>query len=298
MPSSRAPLDASAVSLMVLLTFVWGFTHVATKLAAADVSVVMQSAIRSVIALVLLIGWALWRGIPLFGRDRTGWAGLAAGVLFAGEMFFIYAGLAYTGASRMVVFIYLSPVLTAVGVHLLVPGERLGRAQWIGVLASFAGIVVAFGEGFAASPGVLLGDAFGVLAAVFWAATTVVIRATSLTHASATKVLFYQLAVSAVLLFAASFAMGEPGVVRVSAVALASLAYQGVLVSFATYLVWFWLLTRYLAGRLSVFSFLTPLFGVFAGVAVLHEPLRPAFVVAVVLVGTGILLVNRRVTSA
>ncbi len=296
-PSSRSPLDASAASLMVLLTFVWGFTHVATKLAAPDVSVVMQSAIRSAIALVLLYGWALWRGTPLFERDGTAWAGLAVGVLFSGEMFFIYAGLAYTGASRMVVFIYLSPVLTAVGVHLFVPGERLRRMQWIGVLASFAGILVAFGEGFAASPGALLGDAFGVLAAVFWAATTVAIRATRLTHASATKVLFYQLAVSALLLFGASLAMGEAGVMQLSAVALASLAYQGVFVSFATYLVWFWLLTRYLAGRLSVFSFLTPLFGVFAGVAVLHEPLRPAFVLAVVLVGAGILLVNRRVTA-
>ncbi len=43
-----------------------------------------------------------------------------------------------------------------------------------------------------------------------------------------------------------------------------------------------------------MFSFLTPLFGVVAGVVVLHEPLRPAFVVAVVLVGAGIILVNRR----
>jgi len=280
---------------MVLLTFVWGFTHVATKLAAGDVSVVMQSAIRSIIALVLLLGWARWRGIPLLGRDGTWWPGLAAGVLFAGEMFFIYAGLQYTGASRMVVFIYLSPVLTAVGVHLFVPGERLNKVQWLGVFAAFLGILVAFGEGFVAAPAVLLGDAYGVIAAFFWAATTVVIRATRLTHATASKVLFYQLAISAVLLLVASYAMGEAGIVRVSSVAMASLAYQGVLVSFATYLVWFWLLTRYLAGRLSVFSFLTPLFGVISGVLVLHEPLRAAFVFAVLLVGSGILLVNRPV---
>ncbi len=101
MPSSRQPLDARAASLMVLLTFVWGFTHVATKLAAPDVSVVMQSAIRSTIALTLLYGWALWRRIPLFKRDGTGWPGFWAGVLFAGEMFFIYAGLAERLKSEM-----------------------------------------------------------------------------------------------------------------------------------------------------------------------------------------------------
>ncbi len=281
---------------MVLLTFVWGFTHVATKLAADDVSLVMQGGIRSVIAVVLLLAWAAWRRTPLFDRDGSWWPGMLVGVLFAGEFFFIYAGLEYTGASRMVVFIYLAPVLTAIGVHLLVPGERLDRAQWLGVFAAFLGIVVAFGEGFMAAPASLLGDAYGAIAAFFWAATTVAIRATRLTHSSASKVLLYQLAVSAVLLLPASILMGETGIIRLSPLAIASLAYQGALVSFATYLIWFWLLTRYLAGRLSVFSFLTPLFGVIMGVLVLNEPLRPAFALAVILVGVGIFLVNRPVS--
>jgi drug/metabolite transporter (DMT)-like permease len=67
-----------------------------------------------------------------------------------------------------------------------------------------------------------------------------------------------------------------------------------VIVAFASYLAWFWLLTRYLAARLSVFSFMTPLFGVLAGVAVLGEPLTSSFVGAALLVGAGIVLVNRR----
>jgi len=53
-------------------------------------------------------------------------------------------------------------------------------------------------------------------------------------------------------------------------------------------------LPRYLAGRLAVFSFMTPLFGVLAGVAVLDEPLTPTFAAAALLVGAGIVLVNRR----
>jgi len=79
--------------------------------------------------------------------------------------------------------------------------------------------------------------------------------------------------------------MGERGVVSLSATALASLAFQGVIVAFASYLVWFWLLTRYLAGRLSVLSFLTPMFGVLF----LSEPLTVTFVIA-----AGIVLVNLR----
>jgi drug/metabolite transporter (DMT)-like permease len=207
---------------------------------------------------------------------------------------FIYGGLEHTAASRMVVFIYLAPVLTALGLHWLVPGERLARAQWAGVLVAFAGIALAFGEGFAAARGSLLGDVFGLIAAVLWAATTVLIRATSLARVSAAKTLFYQLAVSAPMLLAASALLGEKGVVALTPLALASLAYQGVVVAFVSYLVWFWLLTRYLAARLSVFSFLTPLFGVLFGVLILSEPLTLPFVGAALLVGAGIVLVNRR----
>jgi len=290
----RKPLDSQAFLLMLALTGLWGFQQVAIKLTAPDVSLVMQAGLRSLIATALLLAWAQWRGTPLFAPDGTLAAGIAAGLLFGGEFIFIYAGLEHTAASRMVVFIYLAPVLTALGLHWLVPGEKLSRAQWTGVLVSFAGIALAFGEAFAAARGTLLGDAFGMIAALLWAATTVLIRATGLGRASAAKTLFYQLAVSAPMLLAASWLMSEKGVVALSPLALASLAYQGAIVAFASYLVWFWLLTRYLAARLAVFSFLTPLFGVLFGVAILGEPLRPAFAGAALLVGAGIVLVNRR----
>ena len=290
----RKALDAKAFGLMLALTALWGFQQVAIKLTAPDVSLVMQAALRTLVATALLVAWARWRGIALFSRDGTLGPGLAAGLLFGAEFVFIYAGLGHTAASRMTVFIYLAPVLTALGLHWLVPGEKLVRAQWIGVAVAFAGIALAFGEAFAAARSSLLGDFFGLVAAVLWAATTVLIRATSLSRATAAKTLFYQLAVSAPLLLAASLLMGERGVIALTPLALASLAYQGVIVAFASYLAWFWLLTRYLAARLSVFSFMTPLFGVLAGVVILGEPLTPTFVGAALLVGAGIVLVNRR----
>jgi drug/metabolite transporter (DMT)-like permease len=138
-----------------------------------------------------------------------------------------------------------------------------------------------------------MGDAFGVIGAALWAATTVLVRTTRLTSASAAKTLFYQLAVSALVLPLVSLLVGEAGIVALTPTAVASLAYQGVIVAFASYLAWFWLLTRYLAGRLAVFSFLTPLFGVAFGVLFLSEPLSAAFIGAALLVGAGIVLVNR-----
>lgn len=292
--TERRHLDSSAVATMVLLTSIWGFTQVAIKLAANDISVVMQGGLRSIVSVILVMAWARWHRVPLFVRDGTWRPGLLAGALYAAEFYFIYAGLAWTSASRMVVFIYLTPALTAIGVHAFVPGEKLAGVQWLGVSLAFVGIAVAFGDGFASDPSSLIGDTFGIIAAFMWAATTVLIRTSTLSNANPARTLFYQIGLAALLLPLASVMMGEAGVVAVTPIAVASIAFQGVIVSFASHLAWFWLLTRYLAGRLAAFSSLAPLFGVLAGVLILGEPLRAEFGAAAALVILGIYLVNRR----
>ena len=290
----RKALDASAYALMLALTALWGFQQVTVKAIAHDVSLVMQAAIRSIVAAALLLAWMRLRRVPLLERDGTLAAGLAAGALFAGEFVFIYAGLGHTNASRMSVFIYLAPALTALGLHRFVKSERLSAPQWGGVALAFAGIALAFSEGFSNSGKTWPGDLCGVIAAVLWAATTVLIRASRLASAPAAKTLFYQLAVSALVLPIFSFVLKEEGIVRLTPGALAALAYQGAVVAFASYLAWFWLLTRYYAARLSVLSFLTPMFGVACGVAFLGEPLGGRFGLAALAVGAGIALVNLR----
>jgi drug/metabolite transporter (DMT)-like permease len=293
MHGHRLPVDALALTMMVVLCVIWGFQQITIKWAIEGISPLLQAGLRSLIALVLLLAWARLRGIPLFRRDGTLISGLIAGVLFAGEFMFIYAGLAHTNASRMIVFVYLAPCVAALGLTWLVPAERLNPRQWAGVLVAFGGVALAFAEGFGSGArATLLGDLYGVIGAVFWGATTVLIRVTRLARASATKTLFYQLAVSAAALPLASFLAGESGIGEVSFKVAASLAYQGVIVAFASYLAWFWLLAHYLGARISVFSFLTPLFGVMFGVVLLSEPLSAAFLGAALLVGAGIALVN------
>jgi drug/metabolite transporter (DMT)-like permease len=287
------PLDATAFALMALLCVLWGLQQVAVQLAAADVSHLMQAGIRSIVATALLYAWARARGIALFDRDGTLVPGLVAGAMFTAEFAFIYGGLAHTTASRMVVFVYLTPCLTALLLPRFVPSERLRARQWAGVLLAFAGLAAAFAEGFAAGASATLrGDLYAVGGAVMWAATIVVMRATKLAYIPATKTLFYQLAVSAAALPLLSVAAGEPGVARWTPVAVASLAFQSAVVSFASYLAWFWLLTRYFAARLATLTFMAPLFGVVFGATLLGDPITPAFALAALAVAGGIVLVN------
>jgi drug/metabolite transporter (DMT)-like permease len=272
----------------------WGFNNVAIKLAIHDIPPLIQSSTRSLIAAFLVGIWTQARGIALFKRDGTLGAGILAGVLFALEFLLIYRGLVWTTATRGVLFLYLAPFFVVIGSRWLVPGDHFHLSQWLGLLLSFFGIVIAFGLPTPASdPRQILGDLMLVGGAAAWAATTLIIKASALNRISAEKTLLYQLVVSAPLLGIGAIIFGERMVDAPSALALGAFAYQTVYVVSITFTIWFVLVVRYSAARLSVFTFLAPLFGVAAGHLVLNEPLTAAFAVAVALVAAGLLLVNR-----
>jgi drug/metabolite transporter (DMT)-like permease len=292
-PSSR-PLDALAVIVTIGLCLSWGFNNVSIKLAIHDIPPLIQSSSRSAIAAILVFAWTRLRGIALFKRDGTLKAGLLVGALFALEFLLIYCGLVWTTATRAVLFLYLAPFFVVIGSRWLVPGDHFALSQWLGLLLSFVGIVIAFGLPTpAADPRQALGDVMFVGAAMAWAATTLAIKTSGLNRISAEKTLLYQLVVSAPLLGVGALVFGEHMDAVPSAVAIGAFAYQTIWVVSVTFAVWFVLIVRYSAARLSVFTFLAPLFGVAAGHFVLNEPLTLAFAVAAVFVAAGLLLVNR-----
>jgi drug/metabolite transporter (DMT)-like permease len=272
----------------------WGFNNVAIKLAIHDIPPLIQSSARSLIAALLVGAWTQARGIPLFKRDGTLGAGILAGVLFALEFLLIYRGLVWTTATRGVLFLYLAPFFVVIGSRWLIPGDHFRLSQWLGLLLSFVGIVIAFGLPTpAADSRQVFGDLMLIGGAAAWAATTLIIKASALNRVSAEKTLLYQLAVSAPLLGLGAMVFGERITAMPSAVALGAFAYQTIYVVSITFTIWFVLVVRYSAARLSVFTFLAPLFGAAAGHLVLGEPLTPAFALAVALVAAGLLLVNR-----
>lgn len=288
------PLDALAVTAMVVLCLSWGFNQVSVKLAIHDIPPLLQGAIRSCGATLIVATWAKARGIPLTARDGTLVAGLAAGVLFGVEFILIYRGLLFTTATRGTLFLYLAPFFVALATRVFFPTDRFHLPQWLGLGMSFAGIIVAFGLPTPAlDPRQTLGDLMLVGAAAFWAATTVLIKASALNRVPSEKVMLYQLVVSAPILALGALLFGERIAAMPSAVALGALAYQTVWVVSVTFVVWFALVVRYSANRLSAFTFLSPLCGVAAGHWVLGEPLTPAFAAAVALVAGGLVLVNR-----
>jgi len=144
------------------------------------------------------------------------------------------------------------------------------------------------------STGEWVGDTLGVGAAVLWGATTLTIRASALATAPPEKTLAYQLAISGVLLVLAALATGERWPAVMAPLSAGSMVFQTVVVTFASYLAWFWLMRHYPATRIASFTLLTPVAGLAFGVLLLHEPLTWRLLTALVAVAAGLVLVNRR----
>jgi drug/metabolite transporter (DMT)-like permease len=292
---TRKALDSQAIALMLVLCLVWGLQQVVLKATAADIAPIMQIALRSGVAAVLVGLLMVARGERMAVSDATWQPGVVVGLLFGLEFLLVGEGLRHTSASHMVVFLYTAPVFAALGLHWKLPSERLGAVQWFGIALAFSGIALAFfgrTQG-AASVGdnMLLGDFLGLMAGISWGATTMVVRTSTLAKASATQTLLYQLVGAFVLLLGAAVLSGQARF-NPTPVVWASLAFHSLVVSFASFLVWFWLLRKYLASRLGVFSFMTPLFGIVFGAWLLNEPMEMSFVLGAVPVLAGIVLVS------
>jgi drug/metabolite transporter (DMT)-like permease len=291
--SAERPLPPSAVALMLMLCVSWGFNQVAVKLALPEIPPLWQGLIRSLGALPVLLLIAHFRGVKLFERDGTLRAGLCLGVIFGIEFVMIYRGLAFTSASRAVVFLYSAPFFVALGSYRFL-GERLRTTQWAGLALSFVGVALAIGVPQAdVDANVLWGDGLIIGGGVLWAATTLIIKATRLRDAPAEKGLIYQVALSIPILTLAATLSGET-INRVPGpLTLSLMAYQAIWVVGLTFLLWIALVKAYSASKLSAFTFITPLFGVVASYLILHDTLTPIFGAAALLVIAGLFLVNR-----
>lgn len=294
-------LDTLAVTLLLGCCLYWGFQQALSKATVAEVAPIYQAFWRFALGTAALLLWCRVRGIPLAGaREAPGAlrAGGLAGLLFAGEFIGLFLAFKYTTASRATIFLYCSPFWVALVLPRFVRGERLNRAQWLGLLCAFVGVLLALGDGWrtddAAHARAWIGDLLALAAGLLWGLTTCVLRASALQHVRPEKQLLWQMSLTTLVLPPISWLLGERWQIQFSAFAWSSLLVQGLIGAFVSYLVWMWMLTRYPATRMSVFVFLTPVCTLLVSALWLHEPVTATLLAALTLVAGGIVLVNRQ----
>ena len=300
--SLRAPEPASQISneriglqagsLALLAALLWGGNTVFIKLGLEGVPPLAMAGIRFVIGALVVWIAARCTHIPirLQAIERRGVVGLAA--VFVLQIFLLNQGTHFTTASRSTVLICTFPFFTALFAHFFIPGDRLSLEKTVGLVLSFVGVVLIFAESLALK-GHMLGDVLVLLSGVLLGLRQVVIK--RLVHdLHPYKVLFWQALLSLPLFFGFSAIFEQDAVYTWTWSVVGSLLYQGLVVAGLCFILWVFLLQRHSASRLGVFGFATPVCGVALSALLLGETLSPLLLLSMVLVATGIVVVNRK----
>ena len=286
-------LDLKAVAILTGICMLWGFNAVAIKESNLGIAPVFCAGIRSVIAVMALALWMKVKKIPLFPSNLMD--GLVVGILFGSEFACLYASLLYTTGSSAWILLYASPFFHALGAHFFLKGDRLTVHKSTGLLLAFIGVIVLLSKNFGAPTWTgFVGDLLAFSAAALWALTTIFIKRRLVGSVSFHNTLFYQTLFSIPILFLISVFLKETSIDHLNAVIILSVAFQGIVVAFVSYLLWFYLVHEYPISRLSAFTFLTPVFAIISCVVFLHEPLTWKLLLSLILVSLGIYVVNTK----
>ncbi len=290
---SHIPLPGAV--LLIFITLIWGGNMVSIKFGNTGVPPLVAATVRSMIAAMLLWGFAIARGKSVWLKGPDLRFGVTIGILFGLDFLFLYWGTAYTVASRAIIFLYSHSIWAAIGAHFFLRGDRLTPIKTSGLLLSFLGVVLVFGvKSGNLPPNYWIGDLLEVVAALFWASTTVYIKwSTGKRSFDHYQTLFSQLFYSIPVLAMGWLILDLGKPIVLSAPVIGALFYQSVVVAFICYLLWFWMIHTYPVSRLVSFLFLVPLFGVLLSGLLLGDPLPAQLWVGLGCVASGIYLVNK-----
>lgn len=285
-------IDAFGAGALITFSLLMGLNQVLIKLVNAGFSPVFQVGLRSACALVPVVLFALWMRRKLTIRDGSLGPGIVCGLLFSGEFLLLFSALDYTAVSRASVLFYTMPVWVALGAHALIPGERLTWLRILGLVFAVTGVAVALlDDAPPMTEHALIGDIMCLVGAMCWGGIALLLRTSRLSRAAPEMQLVYQLTISALILLPIAPLFG-PVIRELTPQILLIFSFQFTVIVAFGFLSWFWIMRFYPASDVAAFSFLAPLFGVLASWLILGEAITPHIIGALILVGTGITMIN------
>jgi Predicted permease, DMT superfamily len=263
--------------LFVLLSVLWGGSFMAIKLGLAFIPPVLFAAIRYDIAAVLLLGYVAATSTAWRPRSRADWLAVTAGatLIIAGYNAFLFIGQQGVTSGVAAILIALNPILATGFARGLLPDERLGRIETVGLLCGFLGVGVVVrpdaGSGLTAN---LLAPGFVLLAAVCVALGSVIVQRVD-SGIGTEGTVAWSTALGALLLHALSIGLPAESVgdMSVTPAAVAAVIYLAVFASAVGYVVYFDLLDQLGAIEINLVSYSVPVFAALSGWLVLDESL-------------------------
>lgn len=305
--SQRLQQMKTVFALAALCCFLWGSATPAIKIGyqlfsidSADTSsIIVFAGTRFLLAGILVVLFqSLLRRRFLRPQPKALPAIFALSLTqTAAQYLFFYIGLAHTSGVRGTILSGLGGFLAILAASLLFRYEKLTVAKVLGCTAGFAGIVIMNLSGQNAGPLLdvtLLGEGFMVFSQISSALSSSLIKRYS-ARFDVVMLSGWQFALGGLLLIAAGLAGGGRIPAPSTPLAFVLLLYMA-LISAVAYTVWGILLQHNPVSRVTIFNFMTPLFGVLLSAVFLGEwqqAFSPRTLIALVLVCLGIYVVNR-----
>jgi len=282
--------------LLVGMVFVWGANFSVMKVTLAFLSPLVFNALRFTVATILLVIILRWQRHPLGVARADVWKVLAIGVIGHGIYQIIFIeGLSHTTVANSSLLMGTVPIFVAL-LSAALRIERVTLQRWVGILLSFAGIVLVIlggGGRLQFDTSHLTGDLLMLSAAITWASYTVaskpLLRRYTPMHLNAITMIPGTLILILVAL---------PDFIRqrwlsVPSVAWAGLAYATIFSLVIAYLIWFTAVQRIGNARTAVYSNGIPVVASLLAWLVLREPFGVLQAIGGVIILTGVTIAQR-----
>lgn len=288
-PDERlTPLGALAP---ILLCIIFGANAVAIKVSLAGVGTFTAAGLRFTIAAAAIALWARFTGRPFRIASPDQGPLLLLCLLFTAQLSLLYLGLSKTLASRGALVVNTMPFFVLIFAHFFIPGDRITLRKVVGMGFGFGGVAMALMDGSQPGSGINPGDYILLLATLIWGVNAVYTKAMIHRFRPFQLVLYPMLCAAPIQLMEGYF-WDEVMFFKINGSIVTAVIYQSLITAALGFVIWSSLLRRYGATTLHSFVFIMPISGVTASNLILNEPLSVTLIAAVVLVATGIAIIN------
>jgi len=290
-PPNNQELPLAAGTFTLFLCALFGANAVAIKISLSGLGVFTTAALRFSLASITLFLWAMATGRPLRLKKGQARKLFMVAILFTAQLGLFYLGLSKTSASRGTLMINLQPFFVLILAHFFIPGDEITRKKVLGLVMGFSGMALVFlGKG-EVTPDVQIGDLIILSTAFLWALNTVYTKRI-IGAFPPFQIVLFPMALSVPCFFLCGYFLDPEMITSVDTDVLLSLLYQGLVTASFGFVAWNAMLKKYGAVSLHSFIFVMPVAGVLLGGLVLGETITLEIALALVLITSGIVVVN------
>jgi drug/metabolite transporter (DMT)-like permease len=288
---SNQELSFAAGLFTVLLCIIFGSNAVAVKIAFSGLGVFTTAAIRFGIAAGSIFLWARFTGQTIHLKKGQLSQVLVYSLLFTAQLSLFYLGLSKSNASRGTLLANLLPFFILFLAHFFIPGDRITKRKFFGILLGFGGVVCMFLEDQGVTSDFRTGDLIILLAVMIWASSAIYLKLI-INAFSPFQLVLYSTIFSVPFLLLEAVLWDPAMIFHLDGPVVGALLYQSLIAASFGFVAWNTMLKKYGAVSLHAFIFIMPIAGVALGGLLLGEPITIKILLALVLIVSGILVVH------